>query len=210
MIRKIFKENLFYIVYIIIILILFLMIMKTNLYYCVLDFDNYIINILDKIVNNNYTAVFNFFTFLGNFYIPFVIIVCIFIFDKRKIKGYILSVSYAFSGVFSYISKLIISRPRPSVALINIPHTYSFPSGHTLNSIVFYMICAYLLSINCSTTKKYIILCLTFIFTLFISFSRLYLKVHYFSDILGGIIFGILLVLMLIKTINKYYRKCML
>jgi membrane-associated phospholipid phosphatase len=66
---------------------------------------------------------------------------------------------------------------------------------------------AYLLTYNCKNEVRNSAIILSTIFALLISFSRPYLGVHYLSDILGGIILSIPILLMLINVINKNYSK---
>jgi membrane-associated phospholipid phosphatase len=54
--------------------------------------------------------------------------------------------SYLVAGGIAFIVKILAGRERPIEALIEIPFTKSFPSGHTLTSIVFYMMLVYLLT----------------------------------------------------------------
>lgn len=86
--------------------------------------------------------------------------------------------------------KHIFSRPRPfqvdktKELIIKAPQDYSFPSGHTLASVISACV---LINTNALFGTIAIILCLL------ILFSRMYLFVHYPSDIAGGIILGIII-----------------
>lgn len=87
--------------------------------------------------------------------------------------------------------KRIIHRPRPDGA-ISFLHgaSYSFPSGHALGSLVGYGMLAYLLLSEPrtkSSTRSVFILLATVTLVLAIAASRLYLGVHYFSDVVGGL-----------------------
>ncbi|WP_431800461.1 phosphatase PAP2 family protein [Halobacillus andaensis] len=68
---------------------------------------------------------------------------------------------------------------------------FSFPSGHTTGSAVFYGFMIYLVVISpLSKTVKWLINGLLILVILLISLSRVYLSVHYFTDILGGLALG--------------------
>ncbi|MGL4875433.1 MAG: phosphatase PAP2 family protein, partial [Clostridium sp.] len=100
--------------------------------------------------------------------------------------------------------KNFFMRPRPcwidsSVnLLISIPTDFSFPSGHSMCS---FAAATVLYSMN----KKIGIASLILAFL--IAFSRLYLFVHYPSDVLVGSIIGILLGIISVKILNKIYNK---
>ena len=90
-------------------------------------------------------------------------------------------------ALFSVL-KLLFQRPRPFdtykqlLPLIKRPHDYSFPSGHT--ACVF--VCAFM--IHDQLSKKYTLPILAF--AILVAFSRLYVGVHYPTDILAGILFA--------------------
>ena len=132
---------------------------------------------------------------------------CILIFLKNKWIFYLQTSCYAIAGIITYISKLLAARPRPVEALIKIPSSYSFPSGHTLTSLVFYFMLVFLLTYKIDKKKRVIYLLLTFVLSLNIAFSRVYLGVHYFSDVLGGIIIAIPCLYLFMNIINKNYSK---
>lgn len=86
------------------------------------------------------------------------------------------------------IIKNLIKRPRPfnndesSKLLVSKPITYSFPSGHTSSAFA----AVSMLIITNSVLSVYLM-----ILAMLIAFSRLYLKLHYFSDIFSGIMLGV-------------------
>ena len=154
MIKKIFKENYIYLLIIIFLIITFFVIKNSSLYNKILNIDYSVIEFMGNIVDKRLTAVFNFLTNFGDWYIPTLIIVCIFLFVKNKWYFKLIAGSYLFSGLIVLITKLLIRRPRPLVALITIPNSYSFPSGHTLTSIVFYMLLWYIVTKNTNNFIK--------------------------------------------------------
>lgn len=119
---------------------------------------------------------------------------------RKKWQTFALWVVVIGSGVCIQIAKLIFHRARPSGALV-IESSASFPSGHATIAIAFYGFLAYLLL---REIKKYRILTLaiSIIIILTIGLSRLYLGVHYLSDVLAGYLVGTVWLLIGIK-INK-------
>ncbi|MGO1580547.1 MAG: phosphatase PAP2 family protein [Peptoniphilaceae bacterium] len=130
-----------------------------------------------------------FITNLGTAGVIFIIIGLVFFIKKstRKI-GLTILVSLVFCLIFgNFILKPLIARPRPyNFAEVNILvrelKDFSFPSGHTYSAF------ATAFSIFFYNKKNSI---LFFVFAFIMAFSRLYLYVHYPSDILGGIFLGL-------------------
>jgi undecaprenyl-diphosphatase len=110
--------------------------------------------------------------------------------DKLKLEGYETGVSLIIAGTSQYILKGIVKRDRPFVTYPNLitPKThetdYSFPSGHA--SFVF----ADAMSLSLSFPKWYVI-APSFAYATTVGYSRLYLGVHYPSDVLGGAVLGV-------------------
>ena len=205
MIKKIVKENYLIIMLIVITIIIFYVLKNSNSVYKIIDFDNKVIEFFKYLHVNKFTNIMKTITFFGDWYIPVLIIVCIFLAFKNKWYSYIMTTSYAFAGVLAFITKFLIARPRPLVALTKIPSSYSFPSGHTLTSIVFYLTLCYLITINLKDYKRKILLFLITTLIFFVALSRVYLGVHFFSDVIGGFILGILCEIFIIRVINKNF-----
>jgi undecaprenyl-diphosphatase len=109
-----------------------------------------------------------------------------------KKRSYIipLLISVAGSAVFTFIGKIVFHRPRPDVAIYH-ESSFSFPSGHATIAIAFYGFLAYLLIRNSKKWKyKINIFFASLVTILLIGFSRLYLGVHYVSDVWGGYLAG--------------------
>lgn len=206
MIKKEFKNNYWYLIVTVILIVGNNLVMKSQLYNSILNFDYNVINFVSFIINTYFTSFFKALTNFGDWYIPTTIIVCIFLFIKNKKYFLILSSGYVFSGLIVLVSKLLIQRPRPINALIDIPKSFSFPSGHTLTSIVFYITLWYLLTYKSNKNTKIITFIITLFIVILIGISRIYLGVHYFSDVVGGIILAIPILFMIINISKKVLR----
>ena len=203
-------KNIIYISIIISLVIILSIIMSSSLYDKILEFDKVVIEFIKSIHNDYLTALFKVLTNFGDVYIPIFILICLLIFNNNRWVFILQACSYGFAGIFTYIFKLIVARPRPLEALINMPKTFSFPSGHTLTSFVFYMILFYLLSYKKDRKQKGIVVTIGAIISLLVAFSRVYLGVHYFSDVLGGVILAIPCVLLIKNIINDKFDKKLL
>lgn len=96
------------------------------------------------------------------------------------------------SGILVYITKFVMNRPRPNYA-VYLEHSASFPSGHAAISVALYGFLTYLLFRAADKKKHRILIVLTSALVIAaIGFSRLYLGVHYASDVWAGYLVGLL------------------
>jgi len=87
--------------------------------------------------------------------------------------------------------KLLFHRPRPPGALIPLPPSYSFPSGHAMVAAATYLTLGLLLSDRLvSPRAKTLCVALAALIAIAIAGSRVYLGVHYPSDVVGGLVLG--------------------
>lgn len=133
---------------------------------------------------------FKLITKLGNVtYLIIVLGICV-LFMKNKDIGY-LCFSMFLSVLFNFIFKNIIRRDRPNILRLISQGGFSYPSGHAMISLCCY---GYLFYYVYSEIKnKYLrifLLILLSIIIISIPISRIYLGVHYFSDIVGGLLLG--------------------
>jgi undecaprenyl-diphosphatase len=102
-----------------------------------------------------------------------------------------LAVTLAGALVLELTLKFAFHRPRPVPFFGPVPRTYSFPSGHSLLSFCFYGVLAGLLSGRVrSMPARVLIWLFAALMVLSIGLSRIYLGVHYPSDVLAGYLTG--------------------
>lgn len=168
------------------------------------------LNISPSTYNEPLTNLFLAITFLGNWQTIVILAILIVIFLwllKKDIVIAPLCFSVIGSAGFNMISKLIFQRPRPDIAFY-IEKTFSFPSGHSTIAVSFYGIIAYCLFRRTKNTSQKIIILLTGIsLILLIGLSRLYLGVHFLSDVIVGYLIGLtwlaLAIIILERLLNK-------
>ena len=98
--------------------------------------------------------------------------------------------------------KLLFKRPRPLSLFYE--RGYSFPSGHMMLSVMFYGYLCYLMyHSKAKKGYKIIFYVITSTLILLIGASRIYINVHYVSDVMGGILFGYLMLLLFIIYTKK-------
>ncbi|HEV3480529.1 MAG TPA: phosphatase PAP2 family protein [Gaiellaceae bacterium] len=141
------------------------------------------------------TDVFHAITWTGNFLTLLVVaLVAVVVLWRRRERTDALFVALAFLGgqVLSNGMKLGFRRERPFFAdPLATESTFSFPSGHALVSLAVYGAIALLLARGISSHRgRALLLAATAIWVALIGFSRLYLGVHFLSDVLAGFAAG--------------------
>ena len=113
----------------------------------------------------------------------------------RRLRLWVLTLALAVFGgmLLNFLLKLAFERPRPRFdnPLLNLT-TYSFPSGHTLMATVFYGTLGVLIMTRLrSWLWRALVITLAAGMILLVGFSRIYLGVHYLSDVLAAIAEGL-------------------
>lgn len=144
------------------------------------------------------TIIFKFVTSLSNtipLCILFILTIIILYKKDYKKEAKNLTILFAISAIIMLVLKEIMQRPRPNINRL-IPITgFSYPSGHSLMSMVFYGFIAYIIHQNYNGKNKNLWITLSLMAIPLIGFSRIYLGVHYFSDVVMGFSIGILILL---------------
>jgi membrane-associated phospholipid phosphatase len=156
-----------------------------------------------------------FVTFLGKhqFLIPAnLILIFYFILIDRQNWFSIRVITVAISSlVLMLLLKQLFQRKRPLSPLLKAAKGLSFPSGHAIMAVTFYGLLIYILQHTIQTNWiKLIATILLALLIILIGFSRIYLRVHYTSDVLGGFIIGLLwlmISLAVIKWLEGYVHS---
>ena len=124
---------------------------------------------------------------------------------KNKKIGILIWINLAISTIINQILKNIIQRPRPTEFRIINENGYSFPSGHSMASAAFYGFLIYLIYKKVKNKYlKWTLISLLSILIILIGASRVYLGVHYTSDVIAGILISTSYLIMFISIIKKY------
>ena len=176
--------------------------------YQILNYDSLAIDknvysfIADNIMNDGLTPILKVITELGGVAFTIIAGVLIFILCK-KIRWF---VTFDLVGVtlINQLLKHIIRRPRPNILRLVEESGYSFPSGHSMVSMAFYGIIIYLVYMNFSNKYlKWLLISLLSLLILSIGFSRIYVGVHYFTDVAGGFLLGLAYVVIYVNIYNN-------
>ncbi len=179
------------------------------------DLDQKAFDFMLPFVSEANTSVIQFFTFFGShkFLVPAYLIFFGWFFFVRKNKWYFIKfVTIAVSNLLLMFGlKYLFNRPRPLIPLLKQVPGLSFPSGHAFMSFTFFGLLIYL--IYRGVKNIWLKWCLIFFLLgmiFFVGLSRIYLRVHYISDVLAGYCFGLLslmIMLWLLHQIEKYNKK---
>ena len=173
----------------------------------IVNFDISIYNFLAMNMNDGLTNIFRSITFLGSGAsiagICIIALIITFHLKKRKI-GLVIAACVTFNSLFSEGLKMIIQRPRPEILQLATESSFSFPSSHTLASVSLCGILLYfVLKWEGDKSLKIISSTMLVLLPILIGISRIYLGVHNASDVLGGAILAMILLLIEISIIEK-------
>lgn len=151
------------------------------------------------------TPIAKFITNFGGAIFLAVLTIILFILIKNKKIGVSIFSNLAIITALNQLLKNILQRPRPTEYRIIEETGYSFPSGHSMISMAFYGYLVYL--IYKYVKNKYVkwtSMVLLSLLICSIGISRIYLGVHYTSDVLGGFLISISYLVIYISAVNKF------
>ena len=164
--------------------------------------------VVDNIRSDALTPILRYVTEFGNAVVLLIISVCLIAFVKNKRTSRLIITNLVGITVLNQLLKNIVQRPRPELHNIIKEIGYSFPSGHSMVSAAFYGLIIYFIYKNASNKKiSNILITILSTLILLIGFSRIYLGVHYTSDVLAGFLIAIAYLILVIKTISKPTKK---
>ena len=170
------------------------------------NFDLSIYNFIYGLNSPGLTMFMRVISSLGSAIVIITALLCIFLlFKDKKIFLQFFTLTFI-TKVINHIIKIIVKRDRPSVLTsISVESGYSFPSAHTMVSTVFYGFMIYLIMKNIKNKKlKNTLAVILSLVILLIGISRIYLGVHYATDVIFGFIFGLIILFIFVKLV---YRK---
>lgn len=145
--------------------------------------DTVVYQTISFFISESLTPIIKVITFIGAW--ESVVTICLICILLHRRNGMIISLNVAIVFILNNIIKIIVQRPRPDILQLVHETSYSFPSGHSMVSFALFMMIAYFL------WKKYRVLSMIcMIMPLLIGMTRIYLGVHYTTDVIGGFMFS--------------------
>lgn len=181
-------------------------IVKTN------AFDQHAFDLFSSLVSDANTQIALIITFCGSYVFmvtAWLTLLGYYLFVRKNKWYFIRTLIIALSNFGLMVGlKIFFNRPRPLIPLLNEIPGLSFPSGHAFMGTIFYGLLITIVYREVSTVwKKWILIFILVCAILLVGFSRVYLRVHYLSDVLAGFCFGTLSLIIfkwLLKRIEKY------
>ena len=176
------------------------------------DFDRTVIAYIQEFETSTLTSIMKFFTFIGSFSAMLVIVLLtslfLYVVMKHRVEIILLWSVVISTPILNWILKQIFHRARPEFHRLIDIGGYSFPSGHAMNAFAFYGILAFLLWRHIpNRTGRTILILFSSLFIVLIGISRVYLVVHYPSDIIGGYLASGFWLTIVVGLFQKYRDK---
>lgn len=182
---------------------LFLFLLFCVFIFLSMNFFSFFNNLISENIPKLWNPFFNSFFILISQYIFDTKVLCFFsilffLFSpkKNKIKSFIFLSIVGLTALISEGAKYIFGNSRPVNSLI-LESSFSFPSSHASISFVFFILIYFYFEEKFK--NKNLFLSFNIFLILLVGFSRIYLNVHYFSDVLGGYILGAMILIFLKK-----------
>lgn len=199
-----FKSNYSWIICFLLIL-LFIFTAHSVLNKEVLKIDTTIYQFLHQFSSTFVTNFFKVVTHLAGGYILVGICIIVFLAIKKKKFFYIISLNLINTILCNQGLKLLFTRERPPELAVISESGYSFPSGHSMAAMSFYGFLIYItFRSNLSSKYKWMISVLLSVLILLIGISRIYLGVHYASDVIAGFCISVSYLIIFTKMIKNY------
>jgi len=188
------KNNFKILITVVILTFLFLSQGYTNI---LKPFDLKIISYIQSLENEYLTVFYKMITIIADTYQSAIItiLLVIFLYFKKHYREVLfLAITMTTCGLAMPLFKNIFSRERPNFYRLIEISGYSFPSGHTTSATTMYLTLAIILLSIMKKLNKYFVFCIAVLGIVIIGSSRIYLGVHYPTDVMAGICLGISIV----------------
>ena len=157
------------------------------------------------LISNFATPIAKFITNFGGAIFLITLTIVLLVLIKNKKIGISIFSNLVIVTILNQLLKAILQRPRPTEYRIVEETGYSFPSGHSMVSMAFYGYLIYLIYKYVKNNYiKWISIVLLSILVCSIGISRIYLGVHYTSDVLGGFLISMSYLVIYISAVNKF------
>ena len=157
------------------------------------------------LISDFVTPIAKFITNFGGAIFLIVLTIVLFVVIKNKKIGVSIFSNLVIVTILNQLLKGILQRPRPTEYRIIEETGYSFPSGHSMISMAFYGYLIYLIYKYVKNKYiKWISIVVLSLLICTIGISRIYLGVHYTSDVLGGFLISISYLVIFISAVNKF------
>lgn len=179
------------------------------------EFDQAAFAFLNSFISDDLTHFMLFFTYLGNFgslLTANILLTSYFLFI-RKHRWYSIKIPAVALGsvIIMSLLKIWFNRSRPLIPLLEPARGLSFPSGHAMSSVTFFGLIIYFIARRpWSLLLRTVLIGLLVCLIILIGLSRVYLRVHYASDVLAGFCAGIIwliISLWLLRRIELYTSR---
>ncbi len=152
------------------------------------------------------TPIAKFITNFGGAIFLIILTILLLVVLKNKKVGLSICTNLVVVTILNQLLKRLLQRPRPTEFRIIEENGYSFPSGHSMVSMAFYGYLIYLIyRFVKNKYLKWISIVLLSLLICLIGISRIYLGVHYTSDVLGGFLISISYLVIYISVFNKFF-----
>lgn len=168
-------------------------------------FENWTYSEIVEHMSPTLTRVLKIITHLGD---PIsVIVICLILLALphfRKAYSLLISINVILQVFINYSLKLLFARERPDILQLVTEKSYSFPSGHAMINMGLYLMLSICIYKTVKSKKlKYVFICILMILPIIIGLTRVYLGVHYITDILAGWSLGIAITFVVYKIFDK-------
>lgn len=165
-------------------------------------------NIISYFISDTVTPIAKFITSFGGTICLLLIATILFIVIKNKKIGIAIWINLIIATIMNVILKGLLQRPRPNEYRIINENGYSFPSGHSMISMAFYGFLIYLIYKYVKNKYlKWTLITLLGILIMLIGISRIYLGVHYTSDVIAGFLISISYLIIYVGIIKKFLTR---